>query len=323
MTTAHPPGPGYHIAPNRAVVSIDGPDARPFLQGIVSNDVARLGADRAIWAAFLTPQGKYLFDFFMAQPPDHGPAQAPAATGALLLDCEAERRDDLIRRLSRYRLRSKVSVAADDDRVVALIFGEGAAAAVGLADSPGAARAFAGGVAYVDPRHAAAGVRTILPRDGADAALAAAGLAPDAKGDGYDRLRLSLGLPDGSRDLEVEKTILIEAGFHELHGIDWKKGCYMGQELTARTFYRGLVKKRLVPVAIAGATPEPGTPITSSDGQDAGEMRSSAGDRGLALIRLAALEGGHPLTADGATITPTVPDWMRLQPGPRAGETKS
>jgi tRNA-modifying protein YgfZ len=109
----------------------------------------------------------------------------------------------------------------------------------------------------------------------------------------------------------VEKSILLEAGFDELHGVDWQKGCYVGQELTARTKYRGLIKRRLFPVEIAGASPAPGAILTAG-GQEAGEMRSSQGGVGLALLRLDAVAAGRRLEAGGAVLTPSRPGWMRL-----------
>src|SRR5262249_43434188 len=152
-------------------------------------------------------------------------------------------REDLRRRLSVYRLRSKVTLAdATADFVVALLYGGDVTARLGLGGEPGNARPWAGGFVYVDPRLPELGARAVLPRGSAVEILAQSGLAPGTAGD-YDRLRLSLGVPDGSRDLPVEKAILLENGFDELHGIDWQKGCYMGQELTARTRYRGLVRK--------------------------------------------------------------------------------
>ena len=118
-----------------------------------------------------------------------------------------------------------------------------------------------------------------------------------------------MGVPDGSRDLQVEKAILLENGFDELHGIDWDKGCYMGQELTARTRYRGLIKKRLLPVRFDGPTPAPGSQVTC-EGKDAGTLCSSIGDRGLALLRLERLDG--PLLAGGTLLKPEPPDWIKL-----------
>jgi len=127
----------------------------------------------------------------------------------------------------------------------------------------------------------------------------------------YDQLRLSLGVPDGSRDLVLDKSILLESGFDELHGVDWNKGCYIGQELTARTKYRGLIKKRLFPVRIDGPAPEPGS-IISADGHEAGEMRSSRDGVGLALLRLEAVADGRSLAVGDASVVPIAPDWMRL-----------
>ena len=127
-------------------------------------------------------------------------------------------------------------------------------------------------------------------------------------------MRLALGVPDGSRDLAVEKALLLEAGFDELNGIDWQKGCYIGQELTARTKYRALVKKRLLPVAVEGALPPPGTPVMLGD-EEAGELRSGRDGQALALLRLDAVEkakAGVALTAGGARLTPRMPDWMKV-----------
>ena len=127
-------------------------------------------------------------------------------------------------------------------------------------------------------------------------------------------IALSLGLPDGTRDMIVDKSILLESGFDELNGVDWNKGCYMGQELTARTKYRGLIKKRLMPVEIEGAVPEAGTPLILN-GKDVGEIRSTAqtdgGGLGLALVRLETLEDGATPTfeAGDARVTPRKPDW--------------
>ncbi|MEX2299047.1 MAG: folate-binding protein, partial [Dongiaceae bacterium] len=221
----------YFLSNSRGVLSVAGEDRHAFLQGLVSNDVMQATADRAIWTAFLTPQGKYLHDFFIVEIGDR-----------FLLDCEADRRQDLLRRLSLYKLRSRVTVAdADGEQAVALVFGDGALDALDLPAEPGSAKPFGNGVAYVDPRLPALGVRTILPRVEIDQAMKSAGIEP-GNPDDYDRRRIALGVPDGSRDLKVEKAILLENGFDELHGIDWDKGCYMGQELTARTHYRGLVR---------------------------------------------------------------------------------
>lgn len=287
---------------HRAILTLTGEDRRSFLQGLVSNDVNKAATDTAIYAAMLTPQGKFLHDMFVMEADD-----------VLLLECEAERREDLRKRLSIYRLRAKVALATEDGLAVYALIGEGAAAAVGLPQQAGAAKLWGGGVVCVDPRLAEAGLRAFLPAAGAAAALATAGFAAGTIED-YDRLRIGLGLPDGSRDMAVDKAILLENGFDELHGVDWQKGCYMGQELTARTKYRGLIKKRLLPVEIDGPPPAPGTPIMLGD-KEAGEMRSSAGNVGLALLRLEILDTlgeGTGLTAGTAGLRPRRPAWVNL-----------
>jgi folate-binding protein YgfZ len=290
----------FVLLDDRGILAVSGPDRRPFLQGLVSNDVDKVGPTAARYAALLTAQGKYLHDFIMVE-----------AGESIWLDTEIARLGDLKRRLSIYRLRAKMTLEERSDLCVAAVFGADGPAALGLPSEPGAARAFASGVAFVDPRLAALGARAILPRDGARASLADADLV-EAEFDSYDRLRLSLGIPDGSRDLVPEKSILLEAGFDELNGVDWQKGCYIGQELTARTKYRGLVKRRLMPVRIEGPTPSTGA-IVTVDGRDVGEMRSSRDGLGLALLRIEPVREGKTLTAGEATVVPVRPAWMRLE----------
>ena len=291
----------YIILPERGVIGIAGPDARSFLQGLVSNDVMKVTAAQAIYAALLTPQGKYLHDFFLAE-----------HQGGLLLDCEAARAADLLRRLGLYKLRSKVELAAASDRfTVAAVIGDGAAAALGLLPAAGTAVGIADGVAYVDPRLAALGVRAMLPAATAATDLAARGLVAGTPED-YHRLRLELGVADGSRDLAVEKALLLESNFEPLNGVDFKKGCYMGQELTARTKYRGLVRKRLFRVDLDGPLPPPDT-LVMHGAKEAGVLRSGLDGVALALLRLeeveAAAAGGEPLTAAGTRLTPVKPAW--------------
>src|SRR5579864_9565775 len=282
----------FAILEDRGILAVSGPDRRLFLQGLVSNDVEKLAAGRAVYAALLTAQGKYLHDFIMVEVGE-----------AIWLDVEAARLGDLLRRLSMYRLRARVEIAERPEQAVAAVFGEGALAALGLSDEPGAVRNLDGGVALVDPRLAKLGARIILDREGL--ARLGAGLT-QVDFAAYDRHRLALGIPDGSRDLVPEKSILLEAGFDELNGVDWQKGCYIGQELTARTKYRGLIKKRLFPVEIEGGAPPAGA-IVTADGHDAGELRSSRDGQGLALLRLDALHEGTQLLADAATLVPLRP----------------
>ena len=285
---------------HRTLFSVTGEDRRSFLQGLVSNDVTKAAPDRTLYGAFLTPQGKFLHEFFLGERDE-----------AFWLETETARRDDFVKRLSIYKLRSKVAIATAAGPHVFALLGGDAAAALGLPGETGATGPFAGGVVFVDPRLPAAGLRGWLP-EGAEAALADAGFER-ADPPRWDAHRIRLGLPDGSRDLVPEKAILLENGFNELHGVDWDKGCYLGQELTARTKYRGLVRKRLIPVEIAGPAPTPGTPILLGDA-DAGEMRSHSGNAGLAMLRLESLERiakeGGELRAGPAILTPRVPDWV-------------
>jgi hypothetical protein len=258
---------------DRGVVELTGEDRVTFLQGLVSNDVAGAAPGCAVWAALLTPQGKWLADFFVF-----------ADTGRLLLDCEQEQIPMIMQRLTRFRLRSKVTLRVADEFCVYVAW-EGTPALSAIAAQ--------------DPRLPDAGWRL----------LSTTPLLTTAEGPDWDRHRLSLGLPAGSSDLEAEKTILLEAGFDELHGVSWTKGCYMGQELTARTKYRGLLKRRLVPVSIEGDLPACGAPIMRN-GTEVGTMRSGRDHAGLAVLRLDALRA--PLICEGARLTPRIPDWMSL-----------
>ena len=257
--------------PSRGVLAVTGEDRVEFLQGLVSNDVAEAQPGQAVWAALLTPQGKWLADFFILSDGER-----------LLLDCEAAQLEMIRSRLSRYRLRSRVALA-----------GAGLGVFVAWDGAPDV-----DGIAAPDPRLPEAGWRI----------LSAMPLETNAGEADWDLHRLVLGLPDGSRDMESEKSVLLEAGFDELHGVSWTKGCYMGQELTARTKYRGLVKRRLVPVRIEGAVPAPGTALFL-DGRDVGTMRSANRENGLAVVRLEALD--RMLSAGDATVTPLVPAWMK------------
>ncbi|WP_323796541.1 folate-binding protein [Nisaea sp.] len=285
---------------NRGVLSVSGPDARKFLQGLISNDVEKVSPERAIHAAFLTAQGKYLFDFMIAE-----------VGGTLLLDCEADRLADFQKRLKLYKLRSDVTLEDVSARFTVLaITGDDAFGALGIDAEAGAAKAVEGGAVFADPRHAGLGARAIVGTDTLAAFLTASSLTEGTL-DAYDFARIKLGVPDGSRDMQLEKTILLEAGFDELNGVDWKKGCYMGQELTARTKYRGLVKRRLMPVRILdGEMPAPGTPVMRDD-REVGEIRSGAGTMALAMLRVNVLEDlEHAvLSAGGSTVLPVKPDW--------------
>jgi folate-binding protein YgfZ len=293
------------ILHDRGLLKVSGDDALNFLQGLVTNDVSKANPECALYSAMLSPQGKYLYDFFITQ-----------MNGELVLDCEASRLDDLKRKLNMYKLRSKVQlIDINQDFIVSAFFGGNVAETLQLNKTEGSVKPFLGGVAFIDPRITSIGGRAIIPRDNAGDKLTKAGFSV-GNPEEYETLRLSLGLPDGSRDMLIDKAILLENGFQELNGIDWEKGCYMGQELTARTHYRGLIKKRLMPVQIEGPLPAPGTAIMLGD-KNVGEMRSGDAAWGLALIRLEQFndvsESGEGFSAEGTTLRPVKPGWAEFK----------
>ncbi|MBX9786495.1 MAG: folate-binding protein [Alphaproteobacteria bacterium] len=258
---------------HRGVIEIEGEDKATFLQGLISNDINLVTPEQAIYATLLTPQGRFLFDFFITE-----------KNGAFLLDVEAARLDALLKKLSLFKLRSKVTLKARPDLKVYALWGE--------RDFPKEA--------YLDPRLEALGARLMGKT------------IPNISAEEYDLHRLKLGVPEGGIDLFPEKAILLESGLDELHAISWTKGCYMGQELTARTKYRGLVRKRLFPVKIEGPTPENGAEVFLG-GTPVGEMRSSRNGYGLALLRIEAVKGGEALQCGKTSLLPYIPDWMVVE----------
>ena len=296
---------GYVHLEERGVLAVRGPEARSFLQGLVSNDVERLTPDHALYAALLTPQGKYLFDFIMMQRRDE-----------ILLDVERARLPALLQRLTLYRLRAKVELEDASERfAVAALLVDDLRRDLDLAPEPGAARPLEDGVLLVDPRLADLGARIVSAPDRLQGLMKDLGLAALPE-DAYEARRLELGIPEGERDMVLERATLLESGFEELHGVDFKKGCFVGQELTARMKYRGLVRKRLMPVRFEGPAPEPGA-IVRLDGRDAGEVRSSANGHGIALLRLEqvakARASGTPLKVDETVVIPEKPPWANFQ----------
>jgi tRNA-modifying protein YgfZ len=284
---------GYIPLPNRALITISGEDAASFLQGLITIDSEKLAVGSVAYGCLLTPQGKFAYDFFLLRREET----------LFWLETAADRANELARRLSMFRLRSKVSIelAASEAAVFAL-FAE--ALPAGL-------------TGYADPRHKAMGFRVIADsQDAGMTALDAAGFEKLPISD-YEEKRISLGLPDGARDMEVDKSTMLEGNMEQLGAVDWQKGCYMGQELTARTRYRGLVKKRLIPLLIDGPLPEPGSPV-ELDGSSVGETRSAFGNKAIALMKLSALEeaqaSGKAFTIGKATASPAIPDWLQLAP---------
>lgn len=263
--------------PARGVLKITGNDRLDFLQGLISNDINKVTDQLAIYSAFLTPQGKFICDFFIIGCGD-----------GLLVDIAEDALPAFKKKLTMFKLRADVAIAdvsADYDVVVAF----------GGDDELSQAGVFA------DPRLKAAGYRAILPTGTTIESTESTDITS------YEAHRIALGLPDGARDMTPEKSILLENGFDELNGVDWKKGCYMGQELTARTKYRALIKKRLFPVTFEETAPESGTAIMAGE-KTVGEVHSSQGVQALATLKLDALD--ETLTANGLRLSVSKPDWM-------------
>jgi folate-binding protein YgfZ len=261
---------------DRAVIAVSGPEARGFLQGLITNDIERLAPGVGIYAALLTPQGKILFDFLIAE-----------GDGAIQIDCPADSRDALLKRLKMYRLRAKVEIEPRDQLGILVDI-----------DSRAALR----GITFHDPRLAALGRRTL----GARAEMPE---VPDGSA-AYRAHRIDLGVPEGA-DFGQDKMFALDAGLDELHGVSFEKGCYVGQELTARMKHRGTARKRLLVVEADGVLLQPGTPLTAN-GREIGEIASVHGSRGFALVRLDRLAeaGGAAIDAEGARISVIKPSWL-------------
>lgn len=295
----------YVMLGQRGVLAVEGDDGRSFLQGLISNDIDKVTPEKVIYAALLTPQGKYLFDFIVARFGER-----------LLLETEADRLPALRQRLMMYKLRAAVDIAdVSEDLSVVAFPGKCSLDGLNLAgERTGTACILDDGIVFVDPRLAELGARAILPAASAMSTLSALGLEPMDHA-GYDRLRLDLGVPAGSDDLVVDKATLLESGFEELNGVDFDKGCFVGQELTARMKYRALVRKRLMPVTFKGPSPSPGT-IIKAGSREIGEMRTSIDGRGLALLRLDRLKSteqqGEELVAGETILTPATPPWANF-----------
>lgn len=278
----------------RGILKLGGSEVDSFLQGLISNDITLANGQKAIYAAFLTPQGKFLYDFFIVRSGDQ-----------VYLDCRAEDIPSFAKKLKMYKLRSDVTL--DDisaDYQINAIYDENTdgilSGGVDQKDLPD------GTIIFRDPRLAAAGLRVLAPAS-VDLNVLCDKTAPE---EDYQQHRITLGLPEAPTDLITDKSILLESGFDELNGVNWKKGCYMGQELTARTKYRGLIKKRLVPITLDGDA-NPGDDILS-DGKVVGDVRSVLGTSGIAMVRIDALQQHSELKAANTQVTINLPDWIEL-----------
>lgn len=250
----------------RALVRVSGPDAKSFLHNLLTQDVESLGEGGLRFGALLSPPGRLLFDLFLV-----GDGEA------VLLDVACDRRDTLIQRLTMYRLRAAVEIAADDRPV--------------LASWPQIAPGF-----VADPRTASLGGRAygdVAPPTAAEA--------------DYQAWRLSLGLPDPERDGGSDRTYPIEADFDLLNGIDFAKGCFVGQETTSRMKRRGAIRNRMLPLAFDGPALSVGAEVLNGE-RRAGEVLNGADGAAIALLRLDRLEG--PLTVEGRPVRVWRPAWV-------------
>jgi folate-binding protein YgfZ len=239
----------YFISiPDRGLVKITGTECRAFLQGLISNNINLLDKQPSVYACLLTPQGKFLHDFFITE-----------MNETIFLDCEGgARAQDLARRLSIYKLRTKVQIECIPENTIYAVLPPHPSSPSSRTPFPHSGK----GAVYPDPRHPDMGFRSFTKPENAE----------EKPFEFYDRHRISLTIPDGSRDMIVEKSTLLECNIDRLNGISWDKGCYMGQELTARMHYRGLVKKRLTTVSL---------PSIETD------IRTTCGDIGLAMLKIA------------------------------------
>lgn len=256
----------------RAVVRVTGADWRSFLQGLISQDVETLAPGELRFGALLTPQGRLLFDLFVAGVDD-----------GCLLDCRADRRTALVQRLTLYRLRAKVDLASSELPVGALW---------GADQAPAGWRR--------DPRLPDLGFRGYGAASGAG--------AEERTEDDYERFRLTLGIP-GSDDFGEDRTYPIEADFDLLGGIDFKKGCYVGQETTSRMKRRGQIKSRMAPIAFQGPPPAAGSEVLAGVLR-AGQVLTGYEGRAMALLRLDRLHAGPLTLADSRPCQAMIPEWF-------------
>ena len=281
---------------DRGILKISGPDRLAFLQGLVTNDLAQLTPEISLYSLLLTAQGKHFFDLFFLVVGDEWWVEA-----------DRSRLDDLKKRLSLYKLRSNVTLDIDLDQHIFALYGTNVAQAFSLSLELGQTQHNTGAPIYVDPRLADLGLRMVVDEEQLRAFQQSHALTL-VGADDYRYHRYGLGVPESLTELLVDKSIPLENGMDELKAINWTKGCYMGQELTSRTRYRGLVRKRLFPVTFSDPV-QSEAPIMAG-ATEVGQWRGICRDRGLALIRLEAL--GKPLTCGDATVTVSQPPWMQL-----------
>ncbi len=276
---------------DRGVVKVEGDDARKFLNGLITADMGAVTSTQARYAALLTPQGKIIADFMVVE----------AADGRFLLDCARPAATVLRERLGLYKLRAKVTI-------------EDFSATLGVLAIWGGDRAPEQGLCYRDPRLEALGLRCLLPPAQAGEAAAGVGAVLADTAD-YEAHRIVLGVPSGGADFRYGDAFPHEADMDQLQGVDFDKGCFVGQEVVSRMEHRGIARTRIVPLAYAGAAPQAGAPIMAGN-KSVGAMGSAAAGRGLATVRIdrvdEALAAGVALDANGTPIELVKPGWIRF-----------
>lgn len=282
------------LLPDRGVVKVAGDVAREFLNGLLTADIGAVAPGQARFAALLTPQGKIVVDAIVVEAPTE-------QGGGFFLDCPRALATSFVAKLNFYKLRAKVIVEDLSEALAVLAVWNGAPA-----------NGYA--LAYRDPRLPALGSRIMLAPSRANEAAAALGaeLVDAAQ---YEAHRIALGVPRGGLDFIYGDAFPHEADMDQLEGVDFQKGCYVGQEVVSRIEHRGIARTRVVPVAYDGFAPEAGIPVTAGE-KALGTFGSSAGGNGLAMLRLdrtdEALAAGLPLTAGGIALTPRKPAWARF-----------
>lgn len=261
----------FEVLVDRAIITLSGPERHSLLQGIITNNTDKLKDSNALYAALLTPQGKFLYDFFMVEIKD-----------TIYLDCEKELMPKLFQRLLMYRLRSNCEIIDQSEKFNVISSHEKLE-----------------GIGFIDPRNTKMGYRTFVET-----------IPEGQEITEYHHKRIKLGIAEGSRDFIPEKSIILEGHFESLHGVDFEKGCYVGQEVIARMKYRGKIKKQMFPVKLSGAAPDFGTDITDDNGNKVGDIRSNAGDHAIALFRIDKMEMGQSYDCGNIQVIPFKPDWI-------------
>jgi folate-binding protein YgfZ len=279
------------LLPDRTVIKVIGDDARKFLHGLVTADMLSLTPGTARFCALLTPQGKIIADFFVAEAP-------PVDGGGFFLDVPRALGTTLFDKLNLYKLRAKVLI-------------EDLAEILGVLAVWGGTPTAKYGLSYADPRLPALGTRIMIPPHRAADAAGEIGASLVAADD-YEAHRIGLGVPRGGVDFAYGDAFPHEADMDQLGGVDFAKGCYVGQEVVSRIEHRGIARTRAVPIRYDGGAPENGVAITAGQRQ-VGTMGSAARGRGIALLRLDRVaEAAEPLTAGGVPIHLVKPDWARF-----------